>query len=60
VLIDYAGGKVTITLKPQQQRRIALLNVPYTPVTFEYANLDEAAIGAFMKDFMRSYQRGGG
>lgn len=60
VIIEYAGGTITILLKPQRQRHIALLSVPYTPVSFAFDNLTETQTSAFMGEFMRYYQRGGG
>lgn len=60
VQIDYADGRVNIQLGEQQQRRIALLNMPYVPVRFEFEALQQSEADAFMEHFMRYFQRGGG
>ena len=60
IRIDYRGGHISITLEPEQRRRIALLSIPYVPVRFEFDALEPADTDAFMEHFMRYYQRGGG
>ncbi len=54
------SGSLTIKLGPQQERRIAALILPMTPVSFEFSQVAQAKIKAFMDNFQRHFQRGGG
>ncbi len=60
VTIQEPEGPVVIRLSPQGERRIALIRLPVTQVTFEFPEHDSAAAAAFMRRFERHYQRGGG
>ncbi len=58
--VEEGSSRITITLEPQGERRIALLRIPFTRVTFDFSGYIEDEINAFMKRFERHYQRGGG
>jgi len=61
VIAQQQGKHLRIVLGPQQERRIALLRVPYTQVRFIFDDAFQAAeIDAFMVYFERRFQRGGG
>lgn len=51
---------ITIKLAPEEVRHIALLKLPVTWVTFEFAGYTQDEIGSFMHQFERRFQRGGG
>lgn len=60
VTIQEPEGTVVIRLSAEAERRIALIRLPVTHVTFEFPDHDPAAAAAFMRRFERHYQRGGG
>lgn len=53
-------GKLTISLGPTQERRIALLCLPYSVVTFLFSGITKAQQLEFKAHFDLHYQRGGG
>ncbi len=53
-------GTVKIVLGPQQERRIALLRIPYAKVSFAFNGVSEADSDAFRRHFDLYFQRGGG
>lgn len=55
-----AGGQLEITLGPAEERRIALLRLPYSVVSFTFTGLDELQQQAFKAHFDLHFQRGGG
>lgn len=55
-----SNGSVKIVLGEQQERRIALLRIPYAKVTFEFEGVSEAECTAFRRHFDLYFQRGGG
>jgi len=57
---ETADRRIVITLDPQSERRIAMLRLPMTLVTFEFCGYAESEIAAFMRHFERRFQRGGG
>jgi len=59
-VIDLAAGRVEIELGRERVRRIALMAIPVTPVTIRWQGVDKAVFDAFLADFERHYQRGGG
>jgi hypothetical protein len=59
-LIRVGEGRVEITLGHTFDRRIALLRLPVTPVTIAWHDLGPEAFRAFLDQFDRHYQRGGG
>jgi hypothetical protein len=60
VIVEEGPRTVTISLGPQQQRRIASLRLPFVVVDFEFTGFTEAEFQDFMKRFERYFQRGGG
>lgn len=52
--------QLTIHLGPEGKRRIALLQLPVTRVTFAFSGYTAADMDAFMQRFSRYFQRGGG
>jgi hypothetical protein len=60
--IEVSAGwcQLRITLAPPAERRIGLLRLPVTRVTFEFTGGSEGKIEDFMRRFDRHYQRGGG
>lgn len=54
------GKQLSIRLDPQQERRIALLRIPYTWVHFEFNDYSQSEIDQFMDYFNSRFQRGGG
>lgn len=54
------GVPLTMTLGVEQVRRIAMLALPYIPVTFTYAGVAEADFQAFLRQFDLYYRKGGG
>ncbi len=59
-VMGQSPGSLTITLGPQQERRIAALALLVTQVSFEFSQVTRADIEAFMDNFQRHFQRGGG
>ena len=53
-------GHVEILLGPQQERRIALLRLPFAEVSFTFRGVPKAHQQAFKKNFDLYFQRGGG
>jgi len=53
-------GSVVITIGEQQERRIALMRIPYAKVSFQFSNVTEAQQQAFKTYFDLRFQRGGG
>ncbi len=60
VIVEEGAKTVTISLGPQQQRRIASLRVPYVVVDFEFVGFTQIEFESFMQRFERYFQRGGG
>jgi len=54
------SGKLTIDLGPTLERKIALLRLPYSVVSFHFQGLEEAEQLAFKTHFDLHFQRGGG
>ncbi|UJS25986.1 hypothetical protein [Thiothrix winogradskyi] len=54
------GVPLTLTLGVEQVRRIAILALPYIPVTFTYAGVAEADFQTFLRQFDLYYRKGGG
>jgi hypothetical protein len=53
-------GHLEITLGPAQERRIALLRLPYSVVSFVFKGVSEEQQLAFKAHFDLHFQRGGG
>jgi hypothetical protein len=60
IQVEDPGGGIRIRLHPTTERRIAGLGLPVTRVEFTFEGLDSAVRNAFMEQFERHYQRGGG
>ena len=58
--VNVGGGVVSISLGPQQVRKIALMEVPWCQVNFEAKGLTDAEFEEFSEHFHRRFQRGGG
>lgn len=54
------NGQLDITLGPTLERRIALLSIPYSEVSFRFSGVSEAEQQAFKAHFDLHFQRGGG
>lgn len=55
-----ADGSLQITIGPSQERRIALLRLPYSVVSFTFNGVKEQEQQAFKAHFDLHFQRGGG
>lgn len=60
VVADVHDGRLEIRLGPTQQRRIALLSLPYSVVCFTFDGVSDAQQQAFKSHFDLHFQRGGG
>ena len=60
ISVEDGDRRLTILLDPEGERRIALLRLPVTRVSFEFSRYTQQDIDAFMKRFERHFQRGGG
>ncbi|MGQ7848369.1 hypothetical protein ACUNV4_27975 [Granulosicoccus sp. 3-233] len=60
VVANVDNGKLEITIGPSQERRIALLRLPYSLVSFSFEGVTEAQQQAFKAHFDLHFQRGGG
>lgn len=58
--IRHAGGWVRIRLGPEGVRRIALLELPVTTISFTFEGVSAAQRAAFMQHFELYFRRGGG
>lgn len=54
------NGTVKIDLGPPQERRIALLRLPFSEVSFLFSGVTETQQQVFKKHFDLHFQRGGG
>ena len=54
------GGTLRISLGEERVRRIALLALPYTEVSFTFRGTSEAEREAFTRRFELAFRRGGG
>ncbi len=54
------GGRLLVSLGPEQARQIANLAIPHTDVTLSFADCSESDRQAFLAEFDRAFQRGGG
>ena len=60
VVVDYGDRRITIVLGPQQVRRIAMLEIPYTILHFSFDGFSPAQRTEFMDRFNLYFRRGGG
>jgi len=54
------GGSLIINLGPPQERRIALMRIPFAEVSFQFTNMARSDQQAFKAYFDLRFQRGGG
>ena len=60
VLATVHAGSLKITLGPTLERRIALMCIPYSEVSFHFSEVSEEQQQAFKVHFDLRFQRGGG
>lgn len=60
VLARVDDGTLEITIGPPLERRIALLRLPYSVVSFTFDGVTESQQRAFKSHFDLHFQRGGG
>ncbi|MDH3693508.1 MAG: hypothetical protein OER96_02925 [Gammaproteobacteria bacterium] len=60
VTMDYDDRSVEIELGAQQVRKIALLEIPFTNLSFTFKGFELQDIDAFMQRFNLYFRRGGG
>lgn len=60
VQVSDGSKHLLIELGPENERRIALLRLPFTRIRFEFNAYSADEVAAFMRHFERRYQRGGG
>ena len=58
--LAYAEGSIEIILGEECERRLGLIRLPYTPVTFHYTGLSDEEREKFQARFNLTFQRGGG
>ncbi len=58
--LAYAEGSIEIILGEECERRLGLIRLPYTPVTFRYTGLSDEEREKFQARFNLTFQRGGG
>ncbi len=54
------NGTVLIKLGPEQERKIALMRIPFCNVSFAFSGVSEEQQQAFKAHFDMHFQRGGG
>ena len=54
------GGQLTLVVKSLPDRRLGMIRIPRVEVEFMFRKFSAAERSGFMKNFDRSYQRGGG
>jgi len=60
VIMEYGERSVEIKLGVQQIRKIALLEIPYTNLSFTFKGFEQQDMDAFMLRFNLYFRRGGG
>ena len=60
ITVGVGDGTVTITVGPEQVRKIALLEIPWCQVDFHAVGVTESQYADFTTHFHRTFQRGGG
>ncbi len=60
IRIPLGVGSLTISLGPEQQRRIASLTLPAMDVEFAFEGVEGDGRRQFYESFQRSFQKGGG
>lgn len=52
------GGKLTITLGPESERRLVLVVLPRTEIVFDFDNVPDLAREEFLEYFDRRFMKG--
>ena len=60
IAIEVGGGRIRMELEPQHSRRIALLELPVTPIVFSFEAVTDAERQHFFHRLRLALQRGGG
>ncbi|MCB1621735.1 MAG: hypothetical protein KDI44_13465 [Thiothrix sp.] len=60
VRVQLPSGELLIMLGAEQQRRIALLCLPWLLVTFDYGTIPEPEFRVFLQQFDLYFRKGGG
>lgn len=60
VTMPSTNQKLLITVTRLPDRELAMMRLPHVDVRFEFDGFDEQERREFMKQFDKSYQRGGG
>lgn len=60
ITIQEGDGQVRILYSEEQQRRLGILTLPFTTLSFSFSGLSELEIQHFMHKFDLSFRRGGG
>lgn len=60
ITIQVTQGLVTLELQAEKIRRIALLALPYLPMTIDFIDLSDSDAQQFLAKFDLYYRRGGG
>lgn len=60
ITIQLANGSVKIQLQAEQVRKIALLAIPYLPMTIDFTTISTFEAECFLASFDLYYRRGGG
>lgn len=58
--IQLESCTVSIRIGEQKMRKIALIQIPYIPVRFDYGGISEQARQQLMKQFDLYFKKGGG
>lgn len=61
-VLSKPGGRqrLTLTVTPLPDRRLAMMRLPHAEARFAFTGFSAAERERFMRDFDKSYQRGGG
>jgi len=60
-VIDAGDGRtITVTLEPEQRRRIASISLPMTTVHFEFSGYGDGEVDGEMEKFALHFHKGGG
>jgi len=58
VTCQLGAGKLTISLGPEGERRLVLVVIPRTEITFEFENVEEAEQKEFLRYFDARFMKG--
>jgi hypothetical protein len=60
IRVDIDDSRLSISLGEERVRKIALLQLPYMEVVFDYREVDAQAFRTFLKQFDLYFRKGGG